>query len=251
LPSGGDGGDALAVLAIAIIIGAAVATVVLAASEGMRYAGDAEMSPDQPIYVRNASGGERVVPLGALTPEDVALAHEGIVKDDEGYGLRRLGHAPIDRRGGTFRFELGGGAFNFGTARATGLASHIQLGFYVSRPVGLVLDLGLDGGDVDPSCCVGPVVGPTSLRRDSISLHAEVMPLGVGPLRLGAFAGGGVAIAGPSGAREEGGMVSGGARLELELTAHMALTARAGASAAALPSGWSTAGSVTGGLAIY
>jgi hypothetical protein len=171
--------------------------------------------------------------------------------DDEGYGLRELAHGPIDRRGGTFRFELGGGAFNFGPQRAGSFASHIQTGVFVTRNFGLVLDVGLDGGDADPSCCVGPIVGPTALRRDSIGLQAELMPIGWGPLRLGAFAGGGVALAGPSGARETGGMAMGGARLELELTAHMALSVRAGASTASLPSGWSTAGSITGGLAIY
>jgi hypothetical protein len=253
LPSGGGGGggDAWAVLVVAIIIGAAVATVVLASSEGMRYAGDVQMSPEQPIYLKRFSGSESVVALGELTPADAASASEALVKDDEGWGLRRMGHAPIDRTGGTFRFELGGGAFNFGPARASGLAAHIQTGLFVTPSFGLVLDLGLDGGDVDPSCCVGPIAGPTSLRRDSIGLQAEVMPLLLGPVRLGAFAGGGVAMAGPSGAREQGAMASAGARLELELTAHMALTVRAGGSTASLPSGWSSAGSITGGLAIY
>jgi hypothetical protein len=248
---GGGGGDAWPALVVAIIIGAAVATVVLAASEGMRYGGDAAMSPDQPIYVKRLGGREEAVPLGALTLADAAAAEEAIVKDDEGYGLRRLGHAPIDRTGGTFRFELGGGAFNFGAARATGFSSHIQTGLFVTPWLGLLLDVGLDGGDVDPSCCVGPIAGPTSLRRDSIGGNLELMPFLFGPVRLGGYVGGGVAFAGPSDAREQGGMASAGARLELELTAHMALSVRAGASAASLPSGWSSAGTLTGGLAIY
>jgi hypothetical protein len=46
-------------------------------------------------------------------------------------------------------------------------------------------------------------------------------------------------------------MGSAGALLELELTSHMALAVRGGASTASLPSGWSSAGTVTGGLAIY
>jgi hypothetical protein len=255
LPSGGGGGggggDAWPALIVAIIIGAAVATVVLAASEGMRYAGDAQMSPDQTIYVKRASGGEQAVPLGALTLADATAAEEAIVKDDEGYGLLRLGHAPIDRTGGTFRFELGGGAFNYGAARASGFSSHIQAGLFVTPWLGLLLDVGLDGGDVDPSCCVGPIAGPTSLRRDSIGGNVELMPFLFGPVRLGAYVGGGVVFAGPSDAREQGGMASAGARLELELTSHMALSVRAGGSTASLPSGWSTAGTITGGLAIY
>ena len=88
-------------------------------------------------------------------------------------------------------------------------------------------------------------------HSDAFKQPASVLMTTFGPFRLGAFAGGGVAIAGPSGAREEGAMAIGGARLELELTAHMALSARFGASTASLPSGWSTAGAITGGLAIY
>jgi hypothetical protein len=255
LPSGGGGGsgigDDLAAIVVAIIIGAAIATVVLAASEGMRFAGDARMSPEQPLYVRDAQGNEHEVALGDLTRQDAELAKEAIVKDDEGWGLRQLAHGPIQRKGGTFRFELGAGAFSLGAARASGVASHVQVGGYLTPTFGLVLDLAFSSADVDPECCIGPLIGPTSLSRDSLGLQAELTPLSLGPLHLGAFAGGGVAIAGSSGDREQGPMAIAGARLELELTAHMALTVRGGASTAHLPSGWLSAAELTGGLAIY
>src|SRR6185436_11982864 len=128
-------------------------------------------------------------------------------------------------------FELGGGAFTFGGALASGFASHVQIGAYVTPTFGLVLDGAFSSGDVDPSCCVGPVapLAGTSLRHDALSLQAELTPLALGPLHVGVYGGGGVAIAGAAGAREQGPMAIGGARLELELTAHMALTLRAGA----------------------
>ena len=45
--------------------------------------------------------------------------------------------------------------------------------------------------------------------------------------------------------------MGGGALIELALTTRLALTFRAAANAANLPSGWSTAGALTGGIAIY
>jgi hypothetical protein len=253
LPSGGggNGGDVLVVLVLAVIIGAAVATVVLAASEGVLYEGHAEMAPEQVIHIEGPDGGHDVL-LAALTREEAAAADSALVMDDEGYGLRRLDHAPLDRKGGVFRFELGGGVFNFGAVRASGLVSHAEAGYFPTSHFGLLFDLGLESGSPDPSCCVGPaVVADDSLTRISLGLEMQALPLALGPLHLGAFAGAGVAIAGPAGVKESGPMGSAGALLELDLTSHMALTVRGAASTARLPSGWSSADTLTGGLAIY
>ena len=44
-------------------------------------------------------GGRRVTTLGALTQSDLANVKEGLIKDDEGYGLAMSGRAPLDRKG--------------------------------------------------------------------------------------------------------------------------------------------------------
>jgi hypothetical protein len=246
---GGNGGDALIVLAVVVIVGAAVATVALAASEGMLFEGHAEMSPDQVVHLEGQYG-QKDVRLSELTPADVSAADDALVMDDEGYGLRLLDHAPLDRTGGVFRFELGAGSFNVGDLRASGFSSHVGVGYFATPKLGVLMDLGLGLGSPDPSCCVGPISSDT-IGRYSLGLELQALPLGLGPLHLGGFAGGGAVLAGPPGAREAGPMGAAGALLELDLTSHMSLAVRAGASTANLPSGWSSAGTLTGGLAIY
>jgi hypothetical protein len=246
---GGKGGEVLLVLVVVAIVGATIATVALAASEGMRFEGHAEMSPEQVIYLSDAAG-THAVPLRELTTAQAAAADSALVMDDEGYGLRRLDHAPLDRRGGVFRFDLGAGAFNLGATRASGFSAHIQAGAYVTHTLGLVFDFGIGTGTADPCCAPLPVPTDT-MTRLSFGLEAQALPLAWGPLHLGAFAGGGFASAGAAGVYESGPLASAGALLELDLTSHMALAVRGGASEAWLPSGMSTAGTITGGLAIY
>jgi hypothetical protein len=247
----GNGGDALAVLAVVLIVSAAVGTVALAASEGMRFEGHADLAPEQTVHLVYEGNGTRDVQLGALTTQDLAGTKHALVMDDEGYGMRRLDHAPLDRHGGVFRFELGAGRFNFGDLRATGFTSNIGAGYFPTSHFGLLLDLGLGSGSVDSACCVGPAWTTSSIGRYSVGLEAQAFPVNLGPLHLGAFGGGGFALVGPAGARESGPQASGGALLELDLTSHMALTVRGGASAAHLPGGWSSGGALTGGLSIY
>jgi hypothetical protein len=247
---GNDLGAVLVVVAVVAIVAATVATISLAASEGVRFDGHAEMAPEQTVYLKNQSG-TRPVALRDLTPADVAGADSALVMDDEGYGLRRLDHAPLDRKGGVFRFDLGAGAFTFGDARASGVSAHIQGGAFFTHSFGLLVDLGLGGGSLDP-CCVGAFApSGATLTRHSLGLEAEAIPLGLGPLHVGAFAGGGVAIAGAAGTYEDGPVASGGALLELDLTSRMAFSVRGGVSRAWLPSGPSSSGTITGGLAIY
>jgi hypothetical protein len=252
---GGGGGNgnaaaALAIVAVVIVVSAAVATVLLAASEGARYEGHARVAPTQIVHLAGATGALDV-PLSALTPEQAAVADSGVLMDDEGYGMLRLDHAPLDRKGPLFRFELGGGAFTFQGARAVGLMSHIQSGLYLTHSFGLVVDLGLGSGTLTRSCCVGVAVGADSLTRHSLGLEAQGFPFGVGPLHLGGFAGAGVALVGAGGAWWSGPVAGAGALVELDVTSHLALTLRGGANAADLPGGWSSAVTLTGGLTIY
>jgi hypothetical protein len=246
---GGKGGEVILILVVAAIVGATIATVALAASEGMRFEGHTAMSPEQLIYLNDAAG-THAVPLGELTAAQAAAADSALVMDDEGYGLHRLDHAPLDRKGGVFRLDMGAGAFNLGATRASGFGAHIQAGAYFTHTLGLVFDFGIGTGTADPCCAALPVPTDT-MTRLSFGLEGQALPLALGPLHLGAFAGGGIATAGSGGVYENGPIASAGALLELDLTSHMALVARGGASEAWLPSGTSTAGTITGGLAIY
>jgi hypothetical protein len=245
----GDGG-ALVVLAVVLVVGAALATIALAASEGDRYEGHAQITPRQTVYLVSDRGRSDEVPLGELTREQANRASWGLVKDDEGDGLTFLDAAPLDRTGGVFRFDLGGGLFTFGDARASGFSAHIEGGYYFTNKLGLVLDLGLGVAKLD-ACCVGALATAGSISRHALSLEAEALPLALGRLHVGAFAGGGVALTSASGSLEAGPMASAGALLELDLTSHMAFSLRGAANAARFDSGLSTAGTVTGGLAIY
>jgi hypothetical protein len=252
LPSGGGGsndGAVLVVVAVVVIAAATLATVALAASEGMRFEGHARLAPEQLVYLER-HGETSAVPLLELTSEQAAAADSALVMDDEGYGLRRLDHAPLDRKGGLFRFDLGAGMFTLGDGRASGLSAHVQAGAFFTHTFGLVVDAGLGVGTPDP-CCSGALAATGSISRHSLGLEAEWLPLGLGPLHLGPFAGGGFALAAASGPYEAGPMASGGALLELDLSSHLALSVRGGANTAWLPSGRSSAGAVTGGLAIY
>ncbi|HVU51132.1 MAG TPA: hypothetical protein VHL80_10625, partial [Polyangia bacterium] len=246
---GKDAGGILVAIVIVAIVAATVATVSLAASEGVKFDGHVEMAPEQRIYLERG-GSSFPVRLLELTPEEAELAGSAVVMDDEGYGLRPLDHAPLDRKGGVFRFDLGAGAFTIGDARASGISSHIQAGAFLTHTFGLVLDLGLAGGTLDP-CCAGALAPGGTLTRHSIGLEAEALPLAAGPVHLGAFAGGGLAIAGAGGSYETGPLVGGGLLLELDLTSHLALALRGGASWAWLPSDSSSSGTLTGGLSIY
>lgn len=107
-----------------------------------------------------------------------------------------------------------------------------------------MVDIGLSGGSL---CC-----DQTVLTRHSFALEAQFFPVSLGQVHLGAFAKGGYAIAGDGGVIESGPIMGGGALVELALTTRLALTFRAAANAAQLEtSGWSTAGALTGGIAIY
>ena len=237
------------ILVVAAIVGATIATVALAASEGVRFEGHAAMAPEQLVYLKDA-GGTHAVRLGELTRAQAAAADSALVMDDEGYGLRLLDRAPLDRKGGVFRFELGAGAFNLGEARASGVSAHIQAGAYVTHTLGLVVDLGIGAGTPD-TCCAAAVDPTVSMSRLALGLEAQALPLALGPLHLGGFAGGGFATGDVGGVYESGPLASAGALLEVDLTARRAFVVGGGASRAWLPSGTSSAGTVTGGLAIY
>jgi hypothetical protein len=240
---GGGAGEALAVLAVVLVAVAVIAGVSLVASEGIRFDGYADLAPDQTIYLKNQFGVTSTVALANLDPHDFDTTVEATVKDDEDFGLNLRDRAPLDRTGLAFKLELGSSNFNLGLQKIAGMASQIQVGAFFTRTAGVMLDIGLSGGSV---CCSAEV-----LSRHSLALEAQVFPWSWGRLHAGAFAKGGVAIAGDAAGTQSGPIVGGGALVELALTTRLALSFRAAANSAHLDDGWSTAGALTGGVSIY
>lgn len=245
LPSGGSGdGEALVVLAVVAIAVAALAAVGLAVTEGMRYDGDVAMWAGQPIHVRKASGEERVIPLHALTAADLADAKEAVVKDDEGYGLRTLGRAPLERRGLAFKVDLGTmDTSALEHSSLTGFASHIQLGYFPHDRVGLLGSASLGGGSY----------GSQFFARHSLAGEVQAFPLSLWRLHLGGFAGAGSMLFADDGARSSTGLaLGGGALVELEATTRLAFTFRAGITAGRRgPGDWAQMRTFSFGLAVY
>src|SRR6185295_15266923 len=102
---GGGGGEALVILAVVAVVIAAVAAVALVASEGVRYDGDVQIAPGQPLYLTHADGSRNTVALGDLSPEEARITREAMVKDDEAFGMHDLGRAPLDRTGMAFKLD--------------------------------------------------------------------------------------------------------------------------------------------------
>jgi hypothetical protein len=246
---GGGGGNDLAALAVVVAVFAVVAVVGLAATEGARFDGYTELRPEQPVHLKNAAGEELHVPLGALTPDQVEVATEATVKDDEGYGLRLLDRRPLDRVGPTFKVSLGSlleppAPDDPRQEWQSGFASTIQVGGFFTQGLGLVgsLTLGL-----------GSDSAGRTFQRHGLGIEAQALPLRVGPLALGAFGNAGVQLAGRGDSLVSGSALGGGLMMELALSTRLAFTVRGGWTGALMDDrpDWVGSGSVTAGMAIY
>jgi len=252
---GNAGGEALVMLAILAVAIAGVVAVGLVASEGIRFQGSAAMAPDQTLYVEHGDGRVHPVRLGELTPSDLNHATGAVVKDDEGYGIALGRRDPLDRRGGAFNLELGASSFNLGKLRSAGPAAEIQVGGFFHQRWGLMLDLGVSGGDVvmgGAASAAASLADMTQIvTRHHVALELQSFPAAWGPLHLGLFARAGAALAGTPDGIQGGPLAGGGAMMQLELTTRLALVLRGGVDTAHLNDGWSTAASLTGGIAVY
>ena len=244
---GGNIGDAAILLAVVVVVVAAVAMVGLAGSEGVRFDGLVDMSPEQPVHLKPLyEGPERVIPLAELTPADAAATVEAKVMDDEGFGIRRGEHI-LDRTGFPMKLDFGGVTFEEATSTAgrSGPVGHVQLGYFFTRSVGLLATAALSGA--------GDGVAAI-LTRHEFGLELQALPLALGPLHAGGYVNGGVAMAATTangGASEQGWAGGGGALVEVDLTGRLALTFRAGGDVARFDDGWSPAATFAGGLAVY
>jgi hypothetical protein len=243
VPSGGGGnGDELVVYAVIAIAVASMAVIGLGATEGMRFDGDVALPPGQLVYLQQ-NGGERPVPLHLLGPADLAGVEEGLVRDDEGYGLWRLDRAPLDRKGFAFKVDLGG-IRTLDHDFMSGFASHIQVGYFPHRRFGLLAGASLAG--------LEDAAGD-SVARHALTAEAQFYPLSWKRLHLGAAAHVGSAVVPRQGFHEFGALTTGaGALLEIALTTRLAITARWDWSTTRMdPGHWSGAHSLAAGLAVY
>lgn len=243
---GGNIGDEAFVLAVALVVIAALAAVGLVVSEGARFDGSVQMSPEQPVHLQQYGGADVVVPLADVTRENLTTTVEAKVMDDEGFGIRRLEHV-LDRRGATFKLDFGRIAFEQATSTLanSGPVAHIQVGYFFTPSFGVLATAGLGGANDG----LGEI-----LTRHEFALEAQALPLALGPLRAGGYANGGFAMAATTagiGTAEYGTAFGGGALFELALTGRMALTLRAGGDLAHFDDGWSPAATLAGGIAIY
>jgi hypothetical protein len=246
---GSNGGDAMIVVAVVLAAVAVVLGLSLVSSEGVRYDGLAEMSPWQPVHLKQAAGDDLVIALGDLSPVALAGTVEAKVMDDEGYGIRRLGHLPISRVWMP-TFKLDGGSMTFGRGGGggalSGFIANMQFGVFVRPWLGLLLTAGVGGA--------GDEYGAT-LTRHNFGFEVQSLPIALGPVRVGGFGNVGAAAfaSTASGSSIEWGReIGGGLLTELELTGRLALTFRAGANEAFFAnSGASPAATFTGGIAIY
>jgi hypothetical protein len=242
---GGGGGNGDAVLVAIVVVVAVVVAIGLVSSEGVRFDGYVAMSPEQPVHLRAANGQQATIPVSELSPGWVAGTVEAKVMDDEGFGLRRLEDLPLDRRGATFKLDSGTIAFDFAGATLAGPAMNVQAGYFFTRKLGLLANLGLAGGSA-----TGGLV-----PRHALGLELQGFPLAWGRVHLGAFGGGGMAITevlvGSTPTYISGPSVGGGALAELDLTSRLALTLRAGGSLAKLDQVWTPAAQLTVGVAVY
>jgi hypothetical protein len=184
------------------------------------------------------------VPLGALSPGDLHGLSAAVVMDDEAYGLRRVGRAPLDRRGPTFKMDVGGLGTRVGGEAVDGLAGDIAIGGFPHQKIGVLALVSLGGG-TDP-------FGRTFIRH-GLGLEVETFPLALGRLHVGPFAHGGVQlIADPDQRTTTAPAGGGGLMLELDLTTRLALYGRADVTTARFASDdWRTTGLVTAGIAVY
>ena len=246
---GGGGGEAMVVLAVVLAAIAVIAGVSLAASEGARFDGLAQMSPWQPVHLKQRRGDELVIALGDLTPVAIAGAVEAKVMDDEGYGIRELRHLPIARRWQpTFKLDAGSMTFSRSGHVQSGIIANMQFGLFVRPWLGLLLTAGVGGA--------GDEFGAT-ITRHNFGFELQSLSVPLGPVRLGPYFNiGSTAIASTatgSGDAEWGKSLGGGILTEVEVTGRMALTLRIGANQALFANSGtsSAAATITGGIAVY
>lgn len=218
LNGGGDGKGA----AIAVLVVAAVALFAVAAVEGSRFDGYAELHPMHPVYLVGRDGGRVVLPAAWIDPQTASWAKYGLVRRHEG-PWRQLERAPLDREG--WNYSMFGGIGTFESAdghKDNGTATTIQLGYFPAHPVGIVgsIFFGWRDNAVDEV-----------LFESRYTLELQGYPIHTGPFQVGGYLGGGAAYRfedGIDGGNAGSGALIGGGMLQLDVNTRIAISARLG-----------------------
>lgn len=233
--SGGGGGGKLSggasdgkAAAIALVALAVVAVVAVAAVEGSRFDGHVRLHPMHPVHLIGKDGSQAVMPLAWIDPQAAAWTETAVVKPDEG-PWQVLGRSPLTRRG---TYGVYGG---YGTSKSvygdvdSGPSFVIQGGYFPVNEVGILATMEFAWRDNKYN---------GTLLDSRYMLEVQALPLKLGLLHAGGYAGFGLAYRWedtPMGTITNGGRgndssmaYTAGAMLQLELTTRLALTARAG-----------------------
>ncbi|MEO1273213.1 MAG: hypothetical protein AAFX99_34435 [Myxococcota bacterium] len=231
-PKGGGGGggntgtinDGKA-LAAAVVVGAALFTVGLVATEGKRYDGWVEVEPDHPVHLTYRDGRTEVLPLSNLTPSAARDVRSAVLVDEHAYDFEFAGRAPLSRQGWTWKFEGGAMDLAMPTDGSTSLqpGALMELGYFPTQHLGIVGYLALAGGTHQGADVLGVRYG----------LGLQLMPLHVGRFHFGAYGMGGPSFDGIEGDDQRltwrnDLAVGGGALMEVDLTTRLALSSRIG-----------------------
>ena len=221
LKLGGAGNDAKGA-AIAFVVIAAVALFAIAAVEGSRFDGWAQLHPMHPVHLIGKDGGYTVMPLAWIDPGTAAWADKAIVRRSEG-PWRELGRHSLHRTGPTYSMYGGAGSLRSAYGElALGTAFTVQAGYFPSQQFGIVGSVFLgwrDNRDFE------------TLFESRYTLEAQVMPVAAGPFHAGFYAGAGAAYRFEDGVRDGNSgssALTGGAMLQLDVNTRIALTARFG-----------------------
>jgi len=217
----GKAGDSKA-QAIAVLVIAATALVVVAAIEGSRFDGYAQVHPMVPVHLFGRDGGYTVLPLAWIDPQTAEWAAHGIIRSNEG-PFNELERAPLDRVG--FTYAMYGGLGTYKSADGSvenGTATTIQLGVFPVQEVGVLANIffGWRNNAVDQT-----------LFESRYTLEVQGYPVVAGPLHLGLYGGAGAAYRwedGIAGGNAGSLALQGGASLQLDFNTRLALTARLG-----------------------
>ena len=219
--SGGKAGDGKGA-AVAIVVAAAVALVAVAAVEGSRFDGYANLHPMHPVYLVGKDGERVVMPLAWIDPQTASWAKEGYVRRSEG-PWQELERAPLDRQGWNYSVYGGVGTFQSADGRKdNGTATTIQLGYFPAHEVGVVgsIFFGWRQNAVDET-----------LFESRYTLELQGYPIHTGPVQFGGYIGGGAAYRfedGIPGGNAGSTALMGGGMIQVDVNTRIALTARFG-----------------------
>ena len=203
-------------------VGAALAAIGFAATEGARYDGYIALSPNHPVHLYGPNGEYMWVPLGQLDATQAAWASRAYIRSEEG-SISYLGRRPLDRVG--FTYSVFGGMSDFpsedGTERR-GFMSHIQFGYWPAQQLGIHFDIGMGWTENG----LGDAV--FDLRN---ALEIDLMPLQVGRFHAGAYGQIGIGVRWEDGYHEDDDQStywSVGPMVQIDWTTRLAVTGRAG-----------------------